>query len=378
MNIYAVVALSVLTQMGLKGSKMLVALHAIDLGASPLAIGLLIALYSVFPMQLALFAGRVCDRSGVRRPMVLGSLGIGAGLLVPALYPHLIALYVSAVVIGSATIFYQVSAQYTVGALGEGMARTRNFAVYSLGGSTSGFIGPLLVGYSMDGAGKLATYCALAVIAMIPAVVLLALRRIPMPRHKPGADAQTPGAIRLLANPGLRRAFMTSAVILTGLDLFNFYMPIYGRSLGFTPSVIGIILSMQAAAAFIVRLFLPRLVHRVGDETVLRWALLLAGGSYLLFPLASHPLPLAGAAFVMGLALGCGQPLSMQLTQRFAPAGRIGEAIGLRLTFNRLTQIAVPLVFGSLGTLGVYPVFWANSALLISGSFVAARRATRE
>ena len=314
MNVYVIVALSVLTQMGLKGSKMLVALHAIDLGASPLAIGLLIALYSVFPMQLALFAGRVCDRSGVRRPMVLGSLGISAGLLVPAIYPHLAGLYVSAIIIGSATIFYQVSAQYTVGALGEGMARTRNFSVYSLGGSISGFIGPLLVGYAMEGAGKLAIYGALAAIAAIPALVLLALRRIPMPRHQHGVGAQTPSALRLLANPDLKRAFMTSAVILTGLDLFNFYMPIYGRSLGFTPSTIGIILSMQAAAAFIVRLFLPRLVQRAGDERVLRWALLLAGGSYLAFPLASHPFALAGVAFVMGLSLGCGQPLTMQLT----------------------------------------------------------------
>lgn len=309
--------------------------------------------------------------------MVLGSLGIGAGLVLPAVYPHLLSLYVSAVIIGSATIFYQISAQYTVGALGEGMARTRNFAVYSMGGSISGFVGPLLVGYAMEGVGKTATYLTLAFIAAIPGVVLVALRRLPLPRHRPAGSDDVPGAMRLLGNPGLRRAFLTSAVILTGLDLFNFYMPIYGRALGFAPSLIGIILSMQAAAAFIVRLFLPRLVQRAGDEAVLRWALLGAAISYLVFPLTSHPIALAAAAFVMGLALGCGQPLSMQLTQRFAPEGRIGEAIGLRLTFNRLTQIAVPLVFGSLGAFGVYPVFWANSALLFSGSLVTARRARR-
>jgi hypothetical protein len=76
----------------------------------------------------------------------------------------------------------------------------------------------------------------------------------------------------------------------------------------------------------------------------------------------------------MGLALGCGQPLSMQLTHRYAPTGRVGEAIGMRLTFNRVTQIAVPLVFGSIGSLGVAPVFWANGALLASGSWIVKRR----
>ncbi len=374
MSIYAIVALSVCTQIALKGSKMLMALHALDLHASPLAVGLLIALYSLFPMQLAVYAGRVCDRRGVRRPMVLGSLGIGAGLLLPLLVSHIAALYASAIVIGSATIFYQVSAQYTVGAMGDGVQRTRNFAAYSLGGSISGFIGPLLVGYLMEGAGKGATYAALAAIAVIPAAVLGILRHRPLPRQPRASSDDAQGTLQLMQNPGLRHAFITSAVILTGLDLFNFYMPIYGRSLGLSPSSIGIVLSMQAAAAFIVRLFLPRAVQRLGDQKVLRITLAGAGCAYLLFPLAHELVLLAGIAFVMGLALGCGQPLSMQMTQRYAPVGRVGEAIGLRLTFNRLTQIAVPLVFGSLGGFGVFAVFWANSALLLSGALLNVRK----
>ncbi|MDQ6618916.1 MAG: MFS transporter [Pseudomonadota bacterium] len=375
MNIYAIVALSICTQIAVKGSKMLVALHALELNAGPLAIGLLVAMYALFPMQLAIYAGRVCDRRGVRLPMAVGSVGVAAGLIMPILWSHIGALYVSAVVIGCSTLFYQVSAQYTVGAIAEGTGRTRDFSLYSLGGSISGFLGPLLVGYAMEGAGKLATYAVLAAIAIIPAVVLTLLRHRPLPRQKRADPGESTRVMRLLRNPGLRQAFMMSAVILTGLDLFNFYMPIYGRSLGLTPSSIGIVLSMQAAAAFVVRLFLPRLVGRVGEQIVLRGTLVIAAVSYFLFPLMHEVIALAAVAFLMGLALGCGQPLSMQLTQQFAPTGRVGEAIGLRLTFNRLTQIAVPVVFGSLGSFGVFAVFWANSALLLSGSFVTARAA---
>lgn len=375
MNIYAIVALSVCTQIAIKGSRMLVALHALELHAGPLAIGFLVAMYSLFPMQLALYAGRVCDRAGVRRPMIAGSVGIALGLLVPIVSSHIAALYVSVIAIGCAQIFYQISAQYTVGAMAEGTGRTRNFALYSLGASTSGFFGPLLVGFMMEGAGKLPTYALLAAFAIIPAVVLTALRNRPLPRHQPADAAESSHPMRLLENRGLRQAFVTSAVILTGLDLFSFYMPIYGRSLGLTPSSIGIVLSMQAAAAFVVRLFLPRLVGRLGEQTVLRSTLVIAAVSYLLFPLTHQLIALAAVAFMMGMALGCGQPLSMQLTQQFAPMGRVGEAIGLRLTFNRLTQIAVPIVFGSLGSFGVFAVFWANSALLLSGSFVTARAA---
>ena len=115
-------------------------------------------------------------------------------------------------------------------------------------------------------------------------------------------------------------------------------------------------------------------MQRVGAQTVLRWTLTAAAATYLVYPFVHQPAGLAAVAFVMGLALGCGQPLSMQLTQRYAPAGRVGEAIGLRLTFNRLAQIAVPLVFGSLGGFGVFAVFWANGALLLTGSVAVARK----
>jgi hypothetical protein len=54
-----------------------------------------------------------------------------------------------------------------------------------------------------------------------------------------------------------------------------------------------------------------------------------------------------------------------------APPRRSGEALGLRLTVNKMTQLAIPLVFGSLGAaFGVFPVFWANAAfLLAAGAF---------
>ena len=37
----------------------------------------------------------------------------------------------------------------------------------------------------------------------------------------------------------------------------------------------------------------------------------------------------------------------------------------MRLTVNKVMQIAIPLAFGTLGTaFGVYPVFWANAVFL--------------
>jgi hypothetical protein len=44
----------------------------------------------------------------------------------------------------------------------------------------------------------------------------------------------------------------------------------------------------------------------------------------------------------------------------------------MRLTVNKLTQIAVPVIFGGIGsTFGLLPVFWANGAFLLAGGVVS-------
>ncbi len=375
MAIYLTALLAILNQIGLKGSKMLVALYAIELGASPLAIGALVSTYAVFPLLLAVYAGRVTDRHGVRKPMMLGSLGLSAGLAVPAAFPGLPALFASCALAGTASLFFQISVHNLVGSLGEGYERTRNFGTFSLAASISGFLGPLLVGFAIDRSGHLPTYVMLAAIACVPGLVLAVNAGFIPSRVRPGKGEPRGGLKELLGSPSLRRTFFTSGLIITGIDLFNFYMPIYGRSIGLSASVIGTVLGMQAAAAFAVRLWMPRLARRFGERSVLTGSLLVAGFTYFAFPSVAHPVLLGLASFVLGLGLGCGQPLSIVLTYNDSPPGRAGEALGMRLTVNKFTQIVVPVVFGSLGTAaGVLPVFWANAALLLIGGYLSAEK----
>jgi len=89
-------------------------------------------------------------------------------------------------------------------------------------------------------------------------------------------------------------------------------------------------------------------------------------------PLVSQAPLLALIAFLLGLGLGCAQPLTIILTYNHAPAGRSGEALGMRLTVNKFTQIVVPLAFGAMGSaFGLIPVFWANGAFLLAAGFLA-------
>jgi nitrate/nitrite transporter NarK len=66
----------------------------------------------------------------------------------------------------------------------------------------------------------------------------------------------------LLSESGLWRVLATSSLVITGVDLFQVYMPIYGHGIGLSASAIGIILAINSLASFVIRIFLPSLIKR--------------------------------------------------------------------------------------------------------------------
>lgn len=360
-----------------RGSKVLVSLFALDLGSGQIMLGVIVALYSLCPILLALYAGRLSDRLGVRWPLTLGSLGIALSLALPGVLPSLPALYVSALLLGASYVFYSVSVQNLIGMLSTPETSTRNFSNLSLVIASGGFAGPLLAGFAIDALGYAAAYLCLAVTPVISAALMFGARqRLAALRGGKSKNSEEAGyAVGLLSNVPLRRTLITSGIILTAIDLFQFYMPVYGHAIGLSASTIGMVLAMFAAASFIVRIIMPRLVDRFGDEPVLTASIFIAAATYLLFPLVESGVLLAVIAFLLGMGTGCGQPLTLMMIYARAPEGRSGEAMGLRMTINNLTHLTVPLLFGAIGTaFGVAPVFLANAAMLAASGTLSRRR----
>jgi len=376
MAVYPVVLLSVLTSIGLRGSKVAVSLYALELGAGAAAVGALAALFSVLPLLLAVPAGRIADRFGMRMPIVLGTAIMAGGLALPLAAPGLGWLFLCPTLIGLGHVFFHVSVHNLVGSLGDGAARARNFATFALGISIAAFIGPSAAGFAIELVGFKAAFALLACIAAVPAFYALFHRSLVPPRQRLEGEHAAGSAFELLSIPALRRTLILSGVALTGIELFSFYLPIYGRAIGLAPSTIGMILSSYALAGFVVRIVMHRLTQRYGELGVLSGSLFAAAGAYLAVPALSDAWLLAGAAFALGLALGSAQPLTIALTYGYAPPGRSGEALGMRIMANKITQIAVPLAFGGFGAvLGAAPVFLATGAFLLAAGCLSVRGA---
>ena len=371
----ALIGLGMCNHALLSGTRVSVSLDALSRGASPAVVGLLMALFAFLPMVLGIAIGRLADRIGVRKPMLWGSIGCAAGSALPALVPGLPSLFVSALAIGFFFTLFQVPAQHATGDLGTPDERSANFSWLALGYALSGFFGPLIAGFAIDSLGYRWAFALLAVIALVPAVVL-ANGRPRLPVHEAHAKlAQGGSTLDLLRHPALRRLFIINALFAIGWDLHTIFVPIYGSEVGLSAAQIGMILAAFAAATFVVRLVIPWIARQGNEATMLTTALVCAGVAYLAFPFTTSAAALGLLSFVLGLALGSGQPIVLSLLHANAPPGRVGETVGMRMSLMQTMAVAVPLFFGALGSsIGILPVFWSVGIFLGTGGYLARRR----
>ncbi len=370
MPIYLTLALTFFNFTGANATRVLLTLYALELNASATEIGLLGGLLFLFPLLLSWPIGALADRKGARGILLLAAVCAAVSLVLPYFFRDLMVFYAAAALNGLALALFHVTLQNLVGNLSAPEQRARNFANFSLAGAMTSFFGPLLAGFSIDTVGYAWACLITGMVSLIVIVLLLTLgRHLPKARPKPKADAAAP---RALLDAHVWRMLITSGLVQLGYDLFQFLVPIYGHEIGLSASAIGGVLATLAVAAFVVRLFLARLVERYTGERLLAWVFYTGAIGFALAPFSTNGFVLGMAAFLFGLGMGLGIPLTVILMYESSAEGRSGQTLGLRLTGNNLVRVGGPMIFGAIGAaLGVAAVFWIIAAILVGGGVLA-------
>ena len=375
-SIRALILLAVLINSAYAGSKVALPLFAIQLGASTFTVGIMMASYTFIAALLALRMGRMLDRIGPRRPMIIGAGGVIAGLCSAFAFGNLAALFVCAVLVGSfGGLFFMAHTQ----AIGKASTRHNRTAVLSMsamGYSASSFLGPMAAGALIDGVGHGQALLLLGV-APVAAMLGLQFRLLPLSDHaQRSTDAS--GHSRVLdffRNPATRGVYVTGIISNSAWECMNLMAPIYGHSIGLSATTIGVVLGAFSVGTFAVRIMMPFLAHRLPPWRLLGFAFLVAACGFALIPFTATAPLLIALTFTIGMGLGISQPLVTSLLFETAPERRIGEALGLRTMLVKVGEAVFPLALGGLGTLlGVAPIYWGVAAIMGAGVFTTQRR----
>ncbi|MBM3341959.1 MAG: MFS transporter [Betaproteobacteria bacterium] len=373
---YLITAYCIACHSAYLGSKVIVSLYALELGASQVTIGVLAALYAIAPLAIGVYAGRIADTRGARAPLVAGAAIIAAGMLAGAFTGASIwPLVVTALLAGAGFMLFNVPIQTLTGMLSKPETRAKNFAILSIGYAISTFIGPVSAGFAIDHLGYHDAFWMLALFNLPPMIGFWLARRYNLASVKNVDDKSERSAMALLRQPPVRGIVVISGLIVASNDLFAFYFPVYGHMLNLSASVIGIVLGVFAIAGVITRFALPALLRRWHAERVMAGCLLFAAVAFAVFPLSTNLYFMLVVSFLLGLGLGCGQPLSMTIGFNRSPEGRAGEVTGLRLSANNLARVIIPVVCGALGgAFGAAPVFIVNAFNLAAISYALWRQ----
>lgn len=366
----------------------------IALDADAGTVGLVSAAYSLLPLLAAMSLGSIAQRLPSLKPLLLsGTAATGLGAAAVAFAAHITGVALGNTVMGVGQLIFIIAGQSAVARYSPGADLDKGFGWFTAGFAGGQLIGPLVGGLLLDGLGsgpdalpQIDLTLWIGTAACAPAVVLLLRLRPPAhrrtdtgatpkttsgdsPPRSSDPEATKPRVLWILMRPGIGSAMLASLCLVATVDILTAFLPLIGAEAGVSPAWIGALLAVRAAATITSRFLLPAMRRRIGRSTLVVAALL--GSALALAPVPAVIDAVALSVIIMilvGFFLGLGQPLTMSQVVESVPRSWQSSALALRLSGNRLGQVAVPLAAGAAAApLGAGGALWL-SCLLLAGS----------
>ena len=329
------------------------------LNATEFEVGVLNAASLIAFLVVGLPAGAWIDRLRKRLP----ALWLTGGL-------QMWQVYLVALVLGVATVFFDVAYQSIVPSLVRTDQIAEANAKLESTQQLSGIAGPAIAGWLI---GVLSAPLALLTTALTYAssIVALLLTTDAEPRraasdHAPIHREVAEGLGWVFGNPLLRRIVATTAVSnLSSVLVFTLLPLFYLRVLGFTPETMGLVLSLSAAGGLLAAVTAPRITRAVGEARAIPLSAIMFSLATLLLPLAvalpsGWVLPaLVAQGLVGNFAVLLYNITQVSFRQRITPARLLGRMnASIRFVVWGIMPPAA-LLAGWLGeTIGVVPTLW--------------------
>jgi DHA1 family tetracycline resistance protein-like MFS transporter len=323
--------------------------YAQTFGASPFAIGLLFAVFSVAQLVASPVLGGLSDRHG-RRPVLIFSLaGTVVSFVMMATAQSLVVLFIARIVDGLSGGNISTARAY-VADVTEPKDRAR---AYGLIGAAFGL--GFILGPAMGGLLSKISYTApiWAAAAITLAATVLAWIWLPETVRRTSAGSEMPFRYLgdLLQRPGVRRVLVIDFVYWFSFAIFQTTFALFAaRRFGFDAPQTGYLFAgFGVLGAVIQGVFIRPVVRRLGDKPTFIVGLVFAALG-LVGAAFAHSVPLFVVALVpLALGIGFGHPTMASLVSRAGRADEQGRVQGAAGAMESLGRALGPV--------------WGNSSL---------------
>jgi len=297
-----------------------------------------------------------------------------AGCLFLAVSTATSTIAVASAVVGLGHLALALGAQDVIARESESARHDQHFGLLTAGVSLGQLVGPLLVGLVL-GAGAAPSAASTTRVMLIAAGIAAlatacaAVADLGRSSVRPRAKARRGSVRAIVSTRGVPAGIFASIAVLSAADVFTAYLPVIGESRDIGPRAIGGLLALRAAASIAARVGIGGIVRRVGRRRLISIGAIAAAVALMAMTVTNDVWALAALCVIMGFGLGFGQPLSMTLVVQLVPDHARSTALAVRLTGNRIGQVATPAAAGVVaGSTGVSSVFWLLGAMLVASA----------
>jgi MFS family permease len=337
-----------------------------ELTGGNIAVGLVVAAFSLSALVLRPWAGRLTDRHGRSLAMVGGGIIFATSVAAYGLVDSVEALSLLRLLTGVGDAFFFVGAVTAMSDLAPAERRGEAISLFSLSLYGGLAVGPPIGELLVNVAGFTTVWLVAACSALL--AVLLASR---VGDTREPFSAAEPGQQRLVPRAAVVPALLLLALV-WGMAGFLAFVPLYALDLGLPGS--GFLLFGFAGIVVVIRSVGARIPDRLGAVRSVRLSLLCSTiGLVLIGGWRAAPGLVLGTV-VLGIGVALGTPAIIMLALDRAPAAERGAVMGTVSMSIDLAAGLGPATFGLVAAAGGRGTGFLAAALIAAAGLTLATR----
>ena len=361
-------------------------LFAQSLGASPEAIGFIVAASTLTGVFLKWPAGALSDLYDRRWLLLVGLLAFALPPFCYLLVTDVTWLIALRFVHGMATAVFAPIALAVVADLCRD-ARGAAYGSYTAATQAGAMLGPLLGGWLVVAAGFPTAFVTAGVMGAI-AVLLFLLMKLPpqIPRVSSGAGTAAVlhemgrGARTVLGNVRVVVTSATDGARQVANGALMAFLPIYAVGIGLDAAQAGVLFGVQSVTSFASRPTMGWASDRIGRHPLILLGLVICAGSLATVPFTTSFVGLMALSSLFGFGEAIVNASAAALVADLSELKTLGSAMGMQGAIMDIGHASGPILSGVLiGALGfqlAFPII-AGLVLVAAGVFRASVGAER-